>query len=109
MCRRHGAYGQSSVDRYLDFDLRVICDKPVDDWPKDGLGSVFRAGDPDRTRGALAQRREVSQARRNFVERRPHALDQVPTGVGRRDLARGPGQEPDAETGLEPADGVAQR
>ena len=45
----------------------------------------------------------------DLVEARAERVQETLAGCGRRDAARGAGQKPDAEPGLEFAHGVAQR
>ena len=70
---------------------------------------MLARGDADgagRLVAKLAQRGELGI---DLVEARPDGPQQPLAGLGRRDAARGAGQQPQAEPLLQPADGVAER
>ena len=59
--------------------------------------------------GLLAQLAQGRELGLDLVEPRADGLEQALARLGRRDAARGAGQQPQPEPRLEPADGLAQR
>ena len=77
--------------------------------PEDRLGGVLAGRDADGAGGLLAQLAQRGELGVDLVEPRADGAEQALARLGRRDAARGAGQQPQAEPLLQPADGVAQR
>ncbi len=99
---------QAGFDNQLHLDVGIIRQQPLKRGPEDRLRRVLAGVDADRAGGLVPQLAEPSELGLDLVESRAQGLDQALARLRGRDAAGGAGQEPQSETGLEPANGVAQ-
>src|SRR5208337_1890342 len=93
----------------LDLDIGVLRQEFRELRPEDRVDGVVTGRDPEGPGGPIPQLVERHDRGLDFRDMRPDRLEQPFARLGRRDAARGSGKKPEAESGLEAADRLAQR
>jgi hypothetical protein len=101
--------GEPGLGVDLDLDIRITPEKAVDRRPEQGPCRMVRGGDANVSRGALTQLAELGKLPVDRLDGGAQRIEQPLPGVGRRDAARGPGEKPETEPGLQLAHPVAER
>ena len=101
--------GQAVVGDELDADVGILRQEPRQLRPEQVVDRVVGRGDADGAGRLVAQLGERGELGLDLVEPRPDGAQQPLPGLGRRDAAGGPRQEPEADLLLETADRVADR
>ena len=101
--------GEAIVDDDLDLDVRVLGQELGELRPEYGIDGMVAGRDANRAGGLVAKVAQGLELGLDLLEPRAHGVEQALARRRRRDAARGAGQEPHAQPGLHPANGVAQR
>ncbi len=100
--------GEPLVEAQLDVDVRIVRQQALQRGPQDGFGRLSAGGDADRPRGLVPKLADRHQLRLDLVQAWADRRQKPLSGVGGRNAARGPRQQPHPEPLLEPAQGVAE-
>ncbi len=101
--------GQAIVDGDLDLDVRMVGQESLQGGPEHRFGRVLVRRDADGAGGLRTELAQRGQLGVDLVQPGAHGPQQAFARVGRRDAARGAGQQPDAEPLFESTDRVAER
>ena len=101
--------GEAVVDVHLDPDVRVVGQQLASAGQRIVIGRVLARRDADGAGGLLASSLSAASSASISSKRGADGAQQALARLGRRDAARGAGQQPEAEPLLQPADGVAER
>ena len=101
--------GQSVIDDDLDLDVRIFRQQLCQSRPQERDRRMLARTDADGAGGLLAQRAQRREFGIDFLKAGPDRTHEPFARLGRRDAARGAGQQPKSEPLFQAADGVAQR
>ncbi|MNC01754.1 hypothetical protein D3C75_491090 [compost metagenome] len=101
--------GEAVIDVELQCDVRILGEEPGKARADDGLHRIVRAGEPQGSGRAIAQIPQCLHTGADGLEVRCDGAHQALARLGRGNVARGPGQQPDAQALLQQPHGVAER
>ena len=104
-----GDVDEAIVTANLDGHIRVLRQEILQHRTQDPVQRMVGSADADLARRGFTQVAQGGQFYLDFLEARADGLQQVFAGLGRRHAARGAGQQAQAESRLETANGVAER
>ena len=100
--------GQGGIGDHFDMDIRVIRQELSQRRPQDGGGGVLAGVDAQRAGGLVAQLAQIRHGRIDVPEIGCQLPEEAFARLGRGDIARGPGEQAQAEPGLQPANRVTE-